>query len=753
MGTLGDIPSDLARWYARRLRYLWTTSVNEGLGFFIIYTILIATAAVLLQKSISLRHDDENRLDEFLQSDHQVRDADRYVSALSVVLSAIRPAQRINQGTCPPDSAECRRARNVINSTVQFAGLIAGLAAPVNKAASPETPLTARPGLSGAEQIAAVKAILGSNHLYPEAASVATVAIQRGIDVLKIAAATKGTDVSVPGGTADSAVKAANSPYDRAAACEPSLETAGEAEREQSRRDQFGLHRAVCQRPGSDVSGLQIPEQNAEFGFSDVDVNSRMEDRIARAVGVSFALEAALRAATSRPVTERVETCSCCSIESDRNKCDQNAETRTFTAAYFVSIDSVLRYWREETVDPVMLLPKNLLWATREYFTTYGRGDTAADEEYVSQPYIDIAGAGIVQTICRAVPARLSSDDVDKPTRIAGVVCADLALRQDAVKSLVTYIQGGPLVSAGLVRISAKGNAIVEPEPDNGHLAELQKVTESTDWGDAFPPGWIAGPQSRGTTRLRVDSHIWYVVPIARSGTNVLAIALQPAPSSGVGRLFRWAVLGSICGAALVLLTFTAHQSRRVSIAGRDLARLRGLPIAVIESRIDPKMPEDYSRQIVVAGNDRAEEVLQIRLANFGLTVGARPTLGDLFDPEKLVPTGLDNSEPLKEFIDSKDIVRSRRRGDTNTYYARLRARRTVWRVPTNSQEPDAQEYQWVRLSAGPVILPRSRGASLEARGRLESTLGIIVPVMDQKLSQALDDIEWTHSQSQTTRG
>src|SRR5580698_4524996 len=104
MGTLGDIPSDLARWYARRLRYLWTTSVNEGLGFFIIYTILIATAAVLLQKSISLRHDDENRLDEFLQSDHQVRDADRYVSALSVVLSAIRPAQRINQGTCPPDS-------------------------------------------------------------------------------------------------------------------------------------------------------------------------------------------------------------------------------------------------------------------------------------------------------------------------------------------------------------------------------------------------------------------------------------------------------------------------------------------------------------------------------------------------------------------------------------------------------------------------------------------------------------------------
>jgi hypothetical protein len=771
VGTFADIPSDLAGWYARRLRRVWTTSVNEGLGFFLGYTALIFAAALQAYSCLTLRTADERRLDEFLQSDHQVNEEDRYASALSVVLSALRPEQRISQGTCPPDSTECARARNVVNTAVQMAELITARAAlaPPSAGSSAAAGATVPP-----TDITDIETILGNNHLSASAAGTARVAVDRGVTFLRsfARAADAQQNLAPPNanpapeppligppqpGAGNNITVTPNPDTDAARSaiqltrCDPTVGPPGMANEENRRRLQFGLREALCQRSESDVSGLQEPEEIAELESSTPQAHALLIDRLNWAIGISFALEAALRANLFRPTT--ASPCSCCVKDSSSAPCARDPESRNFSAAYFVSVDSVLRYWRDETIDPIRRLPKNIHWAAREYFQTYERGATALGDEYVSQPYIDIAGAGIVQTICRAVTAPFAdlqkreppanvSPGPERQMRVAGVVCADLALRPVAVRSLVAYIQGGPFVSAGLVRIQSNGEAGIETTSDAADARDLGGLIDSPQWTSTFATGWTSGGPSRAPTRLKTDSAVWYVIPIARSGTGLLAVALHPALSSGVGRLFRWAWLGGTCGAALVLLTFTANQSRRVAVASRDLARLRGLAAAVIEVRLAPTTPGGgIPDQIIVAGNDRAQEVLHIALPNFGLSEGAKPLLSTLFEDDNYIPAKADGMTPQDALTTAREIGQTRKRGDTSTYFARLRIPQRIWQFPTKGLPAEPLEYAWVRVSGGPVILPRRRGSSLRVRGHLESTVAILQPILEKALSEKLDGI------------
>jgi hypothetical protein len=768
MGTLADIPSALGRWYSRRLKYLWLTSVNEGVGFFVAYVIIVTTAALLAQNLISLRQNDEKRLDEFLQSDHLVRDDDRYVSALSVVLSALRPDQQITQGGCPLASKECNRARRVLAATIQFARLIAQDGERDYSAPADATPLASNGRGSDSVNIADVRAILITNGLSEGAAPGVYASVQdgvrmfEGVPIATLSSVVPKSDsprssVSVVAESGGAATEVGNEPVPSSEPhwnwhpCADAPALPGIADDERRTRDRFGLRKAQCLFRGANVSGLQVPEQVAEFvtagqrgpTFAE-DRNSTVGHRIKEAVGISFALEAALRAVVTDAMPTPATACSCC-LNVAPASCEREQETRKFTAAYFISPDSVLRYWRQESVDPIMRLPKNLLWASREYFKTFQRGATAVDDVYTSQPYIDIAGAGIVQTICRAVPAAAGGVSV----RVAGIVCADLALQSASVLTLVKYIRGGPLVSAGLLRIQDSGSATVQPlGADQAIPRDLQELVDSAQWSDGFIDAWASGTARSRATRLIVNSHIWYIVPTARVDNGVLAIALQPAPSSGVGRLYSWTILGSLCGSALVLLTFTAHQSRRVAVASKDLARLRGLPGAVVECRVDRSAPNDFAAQSVVAGNDRAEEILQIQLPNFGLKEGARPTLSSLLDTRALIPTGLDGTTPLDSTITEADIGDGRRRGEISNYFARLKSTRTIWQLPRGLPQGSAQVFWWVRVTAGPVILPRWGPTSVDARGDLESTLAIFVPVFEPGLSTKLDDIVNRHSKS-----
>jgi hypothetical protein len=754
VGPFGDIPSELAGWYLRRLKSIWMTSVNEGAGFLLGYAVLILAAIVEAYFCVTLRSADELRLDNFLQSDHQVQDEDRFVSALSVVLSAFRPEQRISPGTCPSNSSECLRARSVINTTVEMADLITAHEAP--NTPSPHKPGAAAPNPAKSTDVESVANILDENHLPAGAAATAKMAVQRGITILDQFDRTEPNSAILLPSRAkiNASIWIVASFSDHSALqltrCNPAVAPPGVADEDNRRRLEFGLLEALCEEEESDSSGLQLPEQIAGLQSPATSpAHAQLFDRLNRAIGISYALEAALRASLMQ-----VTTATTCINGQVHPQCNQDAdsESRNFSAAYFVSVDSVMRYWRDETIEPVERLPKDFHWAQREYFRAFETGATPLTEEYVSQPYIDTSGIGIVQTICRAVTAPMPDPQdllhghrlppiADRQRRIAGVVCADLALRPHAVRSLVSYIQGGALVSAGLVSIQGDGDTTIDTEDGVTEPPYLNELIESQSWANIFSPGWTSRAPGRAPTKFKDNSRVWYVVPIARSGTGLLAIALRPSPSSAVGRLFRWLLFGATCGAVFILLTVTANRSRRVAEGVRDLARLRGLGVAVIEIR-NPPEAEDYAGHIIMAGNDRAEEILQVALPNFGLKEGAHPAMHTLFDVDSLIPADADGVTPQWERMSIRKMLQARKRGDVSTYFAPLKRPRSIWRFPSQGVREQRLEYTWMRIVAGPLVLPFWQGTTTQhARGRLESVVAVLQPVFYPPLAKLLDYI------------
>jgi hypothetical protein len=758
MEALAKLSSELAQWYARRLKYLWITTVNQGLGFFVLYAVLVVFGVHLAREGIDLRARDENRLDQFLQSDHEVRDEDHFVSAVSVVLSAVDPNQRIRLNSCPAGSSECVRARSVLLLTVSLAqSLEDGL-----RSTDPEWEANAVELLNQRD--------VGEQERR-EVVNELKADVERELkrrpkdpDQDRDALPNKGHGATVVPSNEGSGARAGevSSPLSLAAAAgrdssdyvlmecghgDWSARTRDAASAQ--RRETLGLAQPICQRRLGDVTGLLIPEQVAHIPRGD-DKLARI--RLQHAMYISSALEAALRSVLVQPPGNGCGPAVCAPAEDP---------VYSFVAAYFIGIDSVIRYWHVEPGEPIEGLPPYRQWAAREYFTQFLEPENGGLAEYVSRPYLDFAGAGIVQTICERVRTRTAVSlaelrDAGSEASIPGIVCVDLALRRAEVGNLVGRIQDGPFVSAGLLRIDADGAATIESQPNKNSAHALQMLIDSLEWKTVFKSSFVAGAASRSTTRVGRADDVWYVVPVGRIEKDQFAVALRPSLSSGVGRLWRWAILGAIFGAAFVLLTFTAQQSRRVGVAERDLARLRGLPTAVIECRPDPSCPSDLLSQRIIAGNDRAEEVLQTQLRNFGLSTGQRPLLSRLIDDQAIIEAAADGVTPVAR-IDGERIDASRRNGETTAYYVRLTEEKRVALAPPVRPDapgkdtwPQLVSYRWLRIAAGPVVLPRWRISNLDARGRMESTVGIIVPVWEKALERDLESKRQSPKQGAT---
>lgn len=748
MEPFAKLSSELAHWYWRRLKYIWVTALTQGLGFFVLYAVLVVAGVLLARESFALRSDDERRLDEFLRSEHEVRDEDQFVSALSVVLSAVDSTNRIKTNSCPAGSVECLRARLTLTLTTK-------LAQALEEGQFTPTGWHERVGL-----------LLRETQVRSDDAKDILLILDRAVEKRRESSqesdwapdnesppATSQAPAGPSGPTSTARVGGStlHSPATAASvdsACHRSGFTSDLAEHAREVRQAFGLVRAYCEWDLEGRTAVLIPEQVAHVPRRlDQAARARME----HAIYVSSALEAALRAVwPSRPAGSADAAASCSAAPSaevtQQRPCvysETDGDLYTFVAAYFIGVDSIMRYWHLEPGTPLEGLPTNRLWAASEYFAHFLQPQHWKDSEFVSRPYLDFAGAGVVQTICQRVDTRSS-----QRTTIAGIVCVDLALRQRALAGLVAHIQGGPFFSAGLLQIDPSGAATMLSQPNQGSPAELQALIHSLDWRTTFTREFVGGEASRSASRVGEGENTWYIVPIGRVVKAQLAVALRPALSSGVGRLGRWAILGGLWGSALVLLTFTAHQSRRLSFAERDLARLRGLAAAVIECRPDPRCPDDYMSQFIIAGNDRAEEVLQTRLPNFGLTGRPQPRLRTLFEESAFVEVDADGVKPTRR-LDPKVIEPGRRRDDTSGYYVRLAQEKRVYIIPPargySGGEGDAQpklaSYRWIRIAASAVVLPRWWGGRRDARGRMESTIGIVVPVWDEALSKELDSI------------
>jgi hypothetical protein len=256
-------------------------------------------------------------------------------------------------------------------------------------------------------------------------------------------------------------------------------------------------------------------------------------------------------------------------------------------------------------------------------------------------------------------------------------------------------------------------------------------LASSPSWQSEFLPGVKNGEAWRMVTRIDIASEPWYLVPMGLQEAAHLFIALSPTPSSGTGRPARWMWLGGLFSAAIVLLTFIAWQSRRLSLAQQDLARLRAQPAAVIETLPGSSTTDDEQ---IVFGNDRAEELLHTEIQRFGLQRGPQPSMWAIFN--KTSHFEMDSYGQPGKAITRKDIDQQRRQGLTSSYFLAFNSDRVICHLNDGRPLP----LKWVRITGGPIVLPQWKIRRWDARGHLDGTLGIVTPEFSETIVRILDD-------------
>lgn len=434
---------------------------------------------------------------------------------------------------------------------------------------------------------------------------------------------------------------------------------------------------------------------------------------------------------------------------------DENAAATgpTIAAAFFISVDSVIRYWtRAGTVAPSDL-PAHRLWAARPYFEVMLE-HMDASKPLITRAYMDFAGHGIVYTECHAVTA----DEQTFPDRtaaqpaadveltalttlqkkvgriIVGAVCTDYALSDWGVRNLVAKINTGPVADAGLVVFSTGPAGKWAPEPDTLHDWARTKHLENAlrKAADSFSADAASRRDIQPLDVKGQDSSV-FLVPLRVRGDGKLdAIVLRVGGVGPLGSRPEAMILTTVCGAiALGALLAGFRSSKAVATREQLLGRLRSLQVAVIQT--------DGSDRITAA-NDRAEELVAYPLPPFGSPESLRanfPEFWAIFDRRSIL---LEPSGPLRPFHggplpklqsgSEEDIKKERRLGNTTAYFVRLRSPRTACGKHSNLSP------WWLRISAGPILSPMISHLSMfrsrsSAEAEFHATFGVVEPVLD----------------------
>jgi PAS domain-containing protein len=283
---------------------------------------------------------------------------------------------------------------------------------------------------------------------------------------------------------------------------------------------------------------------------------------------------------------------------------------------YFISVDGILRIWTPSGFDQLKTLPRDRIWSSGSYFQDLL--DSGADKSY-SKVYLDTGRNGLVSTFCYPLtidgaPAEHSA----APGRpeFDGAVCLDFGL--PAVKSELGILQRVcklTYVNVGFVRIG---------ETPTGQVKSLTPLTEDHCAQKPFYPQDPSQMQTllasetvsnlaREPKELMVGRNTVFLVPVRReSETDTIFLTFGPY-SPPLPRAFYWSLgicLLSFIG--LVIVGFRLGGSRRSVELAQHLDRMRSLPVAVIEVNGD---------NVIVAGNDRAEELIGHYLGKFGVDV------------------------------------------------------------------------------------------------------------------------------------
>jgi hypothetical protein len=406
-------------------------------------------------------------------------------------------------------------------------------------------------------------------------------------------------------------------------------------------------------------------------------------------------------------------------------------------AAYFVSIDGLLRYWS----DPLPSHPTldaaypSRIWSQNPYFFPILHSLNVTDKTE-SDLYLDITGEGLVRTYCYPVAGQslfeggastgIKGDSPQLKLALIGAVCVDLVVPYSApmIKTLLKALRQNPLIDTNAYEIIiGTENRVQTVERIAGDEAQ---TALPTDWPEEELEGVIKGQgcssttteDSTGTQRPRwsdvltcelTGKEVLLLIPLYRESPNrLIAMVIRPHPPQYSRELLISAAAAAISVVGMLICVFQLGGSRLQSELATQFRRLRSLPVAMMDCN---------ERDEIVAGNDRLEETVCQAIPKFGLSGGKSETrVGELFENfaqakerDRTNQTGtawhptIDATAEGAELFPvnlEEEMRRRRAAGHRSIYFASVRQRGPL---PADSSA-DRTERTWVKIIASPVM-------------------------------------------------
>jgi hypothetical protein len=391
--------------------------------------------------------------------------------------------------------------------------------------------------------------------------------------------------------------------------------------------------------------------------------------------------------------------------------------------AYFMSVDSVLRIW-DPRRDP-MPLPANRLWSQAMYFSALLNSDRPFIESGV---YVDTGGNGLVRTYCYPFSVTRVLSDKAERTSFDGGFCFDFGLPSDkeVYESLLETLNSNPLVEAEVVRLELA---------ESGHVSGMRKLdgeaindeilgVRTADLESNIVQGHDFVDAGHYVTYHEVSSVQMVLVPLSRwDDRTVIAFVMRPRGLKPPSTLIISGAIAAFSLLGVIVTVFRLGGSRRESVLDAQLARLRSLPVGVIETDLN---------HYVTAANDRAEELVDRVLPKIGVAERGPPVTFDALFEEYVYE--INESNGALDRLNKSVIGQRRRAGERSSYFAKVLPR----------HEGDQPSPAWVKLFVSPLLpLGTIEYPSKENAGRSELWMPAFGVVLECTMDEIAAIEEW----------
>jgi PAS domain-containing protein len=428
--------------------------------------------------------------------------------------------------------------------------------------------------------------------------------------------------------------------------------------------------------------------------------------------------------------------------------------------AYLVSIDSTISYWSRDGVHP-QELPQFRFWAARPTFVPF-LNEAASLQIYMSPPYLDLGGHGIVRSTCYPIETEL---EAMKQPIVLSVLCVDFALDLTGVSEVNRTLDDSALSDSCILSVS-KGDRPRWKEESGGdgysscHLLADTAVKEFLN--DHASDVVSERVQRQGIVHVSEGGEPVFLVPLGSFVDPTQYALLIKVYGYGVkGTRFGWVLLAGFLLCVLVASGFRgALSSRRAAELEAIIGHLRSLQIGVFQTD---------GHDVITAANDRAEEIVGKTLPNFGMSQPPQEfwSIFNLNFVREEVPTAQIGEQISPGFRVSRpeDIRRARQGGRVTSYYVKLLIPfkaiiRRQWFVrerndlgydsPVLEVTKEAESVvivSWVRITAGPILIWRELSGgqagvhqTTRSINLIDGTFGTIEPCIEKTLVDSLND-------------